>query len=103
MILVADFQKMALSFEAVTGQGHFDRQSFKARRIFATIAADGKSANLLLSPEEQQMKCEFHAESFSPVANKWGERGWTTVRFDAVDPEILRLAMQEAWRNGTSK
>ncbi len=103
MISLADFQEMALSFEGVTSQGHFDRQSFRARRIFATVAADGKSANLLLSPEQQQMKCEFHAASFFPVANKWGERGWTVVRFADADPEILALALEEAWRNGAAK
>ncbi len=103
MITSAEFQELALSFEGVSQQGHFDRQSFKVRRNFATLAADGQSANLLLSPEEQQMKCEFHAESFAPVANKWGERGWTVVQFAAVDPDILKLALKEAWRNGAKK
>lgn len=103
MITSADFQNMALSFEAVTQQAHFDRQSFRVRRNFATLAADGQSANLLLSPDQQQMKCEFHAGSFAPVANKWGERGWTVVQFASVDPEILKLALEEAWRNGAAK
>lgn len=103
MITAADFRNLALSFEGVSQRAHFDRQAFRVRRNFATLAADGQSANLLLSPEEQQMKCEFHPGSFAPVANKWGARGWTVVRFAAVDPEILRLALEEAWRNGAAK
>ena len=32
---------------------HFDRTAFKVKRIYATLTADGRSANLKFTPEEQ--------------------------------------------------
>jgi hypothetical protein len=77
-----------------------DRTAFRARRIFATLAADGASANLKLTPGDQAMKTMLAPEAFAPVAGGWGVMGWTCVRLAALsDAELLdalRLAHARA-------
>jgi hypothetical protein len=36
---------------------------------------------------------------FAPVPNRWGARGWTTVRLDAITPPALEGALELAWRH----
>ena len=84
------FTRLALSFDGVASAPHMDRTAFRARRIFATLAADGASANLKLTPEDQAMKTMLAPEAFTPVAGGWGAMGWTTARLSALsDAELL--------------
>ena len=53
MATAADLRRIALSLPGTTEAPHFDRTAFKVRRIYATVAADGRTANLLFSPDEQ--------------------------------------------------
>ena len=62
-----DLRRLALSLEGTTEAPHFDRAAFKVTRIYATLAADGKTANLKLSPEEQEFKCMLAPDAFSPT------------------------------------
>ena len=68
---------LALKLEGTAEAPHFDRLAFKARRIYVTLAADGKTANFFFTPEEQEMKCAIYPEAFMPLDNKWGAQGWT--------------------------
>ena len=56
MATAADVRKLALALEGTTEHPHFDRAAFKVKRIYATLAVDGKSLNLNLTPEEQEFK-----------------------------------------------
>ena len=47
-----DLRRIALSLEGTTEAPHFDRAAFKVARIYATLAAGGRTANLKLSPDE---------------------------------------------------
>lgn len=49
------------------------------KRIYATLAADGLTANLKLTPDEQELKCLTVPEAFQSVPNAWGKQGWTTM------------------------
>ena len=49
-----DLRRIALSLAGTTEAPHFDRTAFKVKRIYATLAADGKTANLKLDPDEQE-------------------------------------------------
>ena len=51
----ADLRRIALSLEGTSEAPHFDRTAFKARRIYVTLAADGKTANFMFAPEEQEL------------------------------------------------
>ena len=70
-----DFRRIALSLDGATEAPHFDRAAFKVKRIYATLAADGKTANLKLDPDEQEFKCMLAPEVFAPVPNAWGKTG----------------------------
>jgi hypothetical protein len=96
------FCKIALSLEGATEAAHFDRRAFRTRRIFATLAADGASANLCLTPDDQEHWCERLPDAVSPVPNRWGARGWTTVRLNRIDPADLETLLRIAWARATS-
>jgi hypothetical protein len=73
--------------------------AFKVRRICATLAADGKTANLLLTADEQALKCELAPDAFRPVPNAWGARGATTAKLSALRIPELQDALTIAWRH----
>jgi hypothetical protein len=50
---------------------HFDRAAFKVARIYATLAADGRTANFKFAPADQEFKCMLAPEAFRPVAGGW--------------------------------
>lgn len=90
------FRAIALSLPGTNEAPHFDRAAFKVRRIYATLAADGLSANLKLTPDEQEFKAMLAPEAFRPVDNAWGRQGWTTVVLASVDEADLRAALEMA-------
>jgi hypothetical protein len=99
MATAKDLRAIALSLEGTTEAPHFDRAAFKVKRIFATWASDGKSANLMLTPDEQEFKCMMAPDAFAPVPTAWGKRGATTVILAAINPGELRDALEMAWRH----
>jgi hypothetical protein len=98
-----DLRRIALSLEGTTAAPHFDRIAFKVARIYATLAADGHTANLKLLPEEQEFKCMMAPAAFTPVPGGWGRQGWTTMTLSAVSVAELRDALTTAWRHATAK
>jgi hypothetical protein len=103
MATAADVRKLALSLEGTTEHPHFDRTAFKVRRIYATLAADRKSLNLNLTPEEQEFKTLLAPEIFTPIPNKWGTSGWTTVDLNTIGKAELKAALEMAWEHGRAK
>jgi hypothetical protein len=92
-----DLRRIALSLDGSTETPHFDRAAFKVKRIYATLAADGKNANLKLTPDEQELKCMLAPEIFAPVPNAWGKQGWTTVTLGRATMADLRAVLEMAW------
>ncbi|CDN53941.1 Hypothetical protein RG1141_CH15980 [Neorhizobium galegae bv. officinalis bv. officinalis str. HAMBI 1141] len=92
-------RNLALSLEGTSEAPHFDRSAFKVRRIYATLAADGLTANFRFTPDEQQFKCEMLPNAFSPVQNAWGRQGWTTAVLSELEEADLRDALETAWRH----
>lgn len=97
----ASFRAIALSFPETTEKPHFDRASFridvKRGKIFATLAANGETANVFLSVEEQDILLTAEPETFSKVPNKWGDKGATMVRLATCDEATLRSALSMSW------
>ncbi len=94
-----DLRRIALSLAGTTEAPHFDRTAFRVARIYATLASDGRTANLMLTPEEQEFKCLLAPEAFTPLANAWGKKGVTiTILAQLSEPE-LRAALEMAWRH----
>lgn len=91
------FCKIALSLDGATEAAHFDRRAYRTRKIFATLAADGLTANICLGSDNQEHWCTRLPEAVSPVPNRWGARGWTVVRLDRIDPADLEVLLRIAW------
>lgn len=98
-----DLRRVAMSLEGTTEAPHFDRAAFKVKRIYATLAADGLTANLGLAADEQEFKVMMAPEAFSPIPNAWGRKGWTTMTLAAVDEAELRATLEMAWRHALPK
>ena len=98
-----DLRSIALSLEGTTEAPHFDRAAFKVARIYATLAADGRTTNLKLSPEEQEFRCMLAPEAFAPVPGAWGKQGWTMATLSALSAPSLRDALETAWRHAVRK
>jgi hypothetical protein len=98
-----DLRRIALSLEGTTEAPHFDRAAFRVARIYATLAADGHTANLKLSPEEQEFKCMLAPEAFAPVPGGWGKQGWTTATLSALSTPELSDVLETAWRHALPK
>jgi hypothetical protein len=96
MATSADFTRAALALQGTTAAPHFDRTAFKVKRIFATLASDGASANLKFTPDEQELKCMVAPELFSKIPNGWGRQGWTTLLLEPALIDDLRTALAMA-------
>jgi hypothetical protein len=99
----ADLRRLALSLVGTTEAPHFDRTAFKARRIYVTLAPDGKTANFIFTPEQQEFKCMMAPKAFSPVPNAWGQRGATTAILSRLNLAELEDALRTAWSRALSK
>lgn len=94
---------MALALPAKVEVSHFDRQAFRARRIFCTLAASGQTANLCLAPDDQAHWCGLLPDALSPVPNRWRARGWTEVALERIEPADLDNLLRRAWLAGGGK
>jgi hypothetical protein len=98
-----DLRRIALSLDGTTEAPHFDRAAFKVARIFVTLAADGRTANIKFTPEEQEFKCMLAPGAFAPVPNAWGKQGWTTLSLSALGVAELKNALETAWQDAQPK
>ena len=94
-----DLRRLALALDGTTTAPHFDRAAFRVARIYATLAADGRTANLKLTPDEQEFKVLLAPEAFRPVDNAWGRQGWTTIELNRLSIAELQAALDMAWRH----
>jgi hypothetical protein len=94
-----DLRRIALALEGTTEAPHFDRAAFKVKRIYVTLAADGKNANFKFTPDQQDFKCLLAPKAFQPVAGGWGRQGWTTATLSELSLAELRQALEDAWQN----
>ena len=97
MATAEDLRRLALALDGTTDAPHFDRTAFKAPRTYATLAADGRTANLRFDLEEQSFKCLLAPQAFSPLPNAWGRQGWTLVTLSNLDVPELGQALELAW------
>jgi hypothetical protein len=103
MATAATLRRLALKLEGTTEAPHFDRQAFKAKRIYVTLDVGGKTANFNFTPEEQEMKVAMYPEAFMPIPNKWGTSGWTTATLSKLSEAELKAALETAYGNGAGK
>jgi hypothetical protein len=103
MATAADLRRIALSLEGTTEAPHFDRAAFKVARIYATLPADGRTANIKFTPADQEFKCLLAPAAFQPVPGGWGKMGWTTATLAELSARELKDALEIAWRQALPK
>lgn len=103
MATQADLRRLALALAGTIEAPHVDRQAFKVRRIYATLAADGATANLKFTPDEQALKCMVAPAVFAPLDNAWGRQGWTTLTLAAATEADLAAALAMAHAHAITK
>ncbi len=95
--MLDQLRKLALSFPETTEEPHFDRSSFRVRKkIFATYDSKANAANIKLTPEDQDI-FSLGDHGISPVPNKWGQQGWTTVDMNRVPQQLFEDAIKVAY------
>ncbi|HWB30124.1 MAG TPA: MmcQ/YjbR family DNA-binding protein [Vicinamibacterales bacterium] len=95
-----DFKRLALSFHGAEEGSHMGAVDFRiGGRIFATLASVRQGyGNLMLTPEQQTQFVEGMPDVFLPVAGGWGRMGATHVRLAVVTEDVLKGALQVAWK-----
>ncbi len=97
MITADRFRAIALAFEGTAEAPHMERTAFRTtRRIFVTLSADGSRANVMLTPELQQLFVLGRKGMFTVIPNGWGAQGWTTIDLALVDEGTLTDALRAA-------
>ena len=96
----ADFRRIALSFEGAEEGSHMGAADFRVGgRIFATLASQAQGyGNLMLTPEQQADFVSEAPEIFLPIAGGWGRMGMTHIRLAKATEDVLRGALETAWR-----
>jgi hypothetical protein len=103
MATAKDLRRLALALEGTVEAPHFDRTAFKVARIYVTLAADGRSANFMFTPDEQEFKCIMAPETFAPVPNAWGKKGATTGILSKFNLSELKSALKMAHAHAVKK
>jgi hypothetical protein len=98
-----DVHRIAMALEGTTSAPHFERTAFKVRRIYATLAGDGLSVNLMLTPDEQSFKLMMAPTIYSQIPNAWGRNGATMVDLAPISAAELEASLRMAWEHGRSK
>jgi hypothetical protein len=104
-VTTKDFRQIALSFPETEEHAHMSHPDFRvAGKIFATLGYPDKTCGMVkLSPEDQHYFSRDYPDAFVPVKGTWGRRGATSVHLKAAKKEILRKAIEAAWRNTAPK
>lgn len=98
MITAATARKLAMAFDEVTEEPHFENTAFKVKKkIFATMNEAEKRMTAKLSLLDQNVFCTFDAAVIYPVPNAWGKQGWTHVNLRAVRKEMLQDVLTVAY------
>jgi len=97
---VADFRRIALSFEGAEESSHMGSPDFRVGgRIYATLASQKQGyGNLQLTLEQQAEFVNEAPEIFVPIAGGWGRMGMTHIVLAKANEDVLRGALEVAWR-----
>ena len=100
---VDEFRKLALSLPLAIEKPHFERASFRVDaprgKTIATLLEADATANVFLTPEEQEMLIGAEPNVFSKVPNKWGDKGATTIELANCDETTALSALKMSWRH----
>ena len=95
-----DFRKLALSLADAIESAHMDHPDFRVGgKIFATLGyPDAEWAMVSLPPVDQDLFVHADPLAFIPVKGAWGKQGATNVRLSKAKKELVKRALESAWR-----
>lgn len=101
----SDFRRLALSLPGAEEGSHMGSPDFRVGgRIFATLASESQGfGNLMLTPELQADFVRELPDVFLPIAGGWGRMGSTHIRLTKATEDLLRGALEAAWKVRTEK
>ena len=98
MVSIGEATKMAMRFEDAVEQPHFHKSSFRVRKkIFATLDSQENTLVLKFSNHEQSVFADLAPGIIQPVKGSWGEKGWTQVDLERIEPDILKYALTTSY------
>ncbi len=98
MPTITTARKLAMAFDEVTEEPHFEVTSFRVKKkIFATMNEPESRMTIKLSAADQDVFCTFDAMVVYPVPNAWGKQGWTHVNLQTIRKEMLQDILTVAY------
>ena len=99
------FHYLVLTLQEVFAVSHFKRIGYKVsgKRMICTYDDQTGSANIFLTPEQQEKYCVNSPQYIYPVPNKWGEKGATTFEIEHHEIGQVEPAIMSAYRNVMNK
>lgn len=95
--MIEHIRSIVSQFPEVTEEPHFEKISFRVKKkIFATCPPDGSTLTVKLSPEDQNV-FSLDRTKIHPLANKWGNQGWTIAYTEKLDIEQLTDLLKTAY------
>ncbi len=99
-----DFREIALGFPEAEENAHMQHPDFRVGgKIFATLGLDGSWGMAKLTPAQQQDFLRIDPANIKPASGKWGDGGATIITLADADEDIVREALDNAWRNTAPK
>jgi len=94
------FRGIALAFDGAAEGAHMGHPDFRANgKIFATLNyPDDRWGMVKLPPADQDRFVRDYPAVFVPCNGAWGRGGCTNVLLQAVKADVLRTAIEAAWR-----
>jgi predicted DNA-binding protein (MmcQ/YjbR family) len=100
MVSAKTFREMAMAFDHVSEQLHFEKTSFRIKKkIFATLDDKKATATLKLNAIDQSVFCAFDTAVFYPAGGAWGKQGWTLVSLAKAPKSMLADALNKSYLN----
>ncbi len=97
---MSDVRRIALALPGTSEGSHMGHADLRVRnKIFAGIPNDGRSVNLMITPENLDALVGADPDTFR---NVWGGR-WVGVRLDRVGVKQLRELIKDAWKLRAAK
>ncbi len=98
-----NFSRLALALPQAEEKSHFGKADFRVNnKIFAGFNNKGMTYVKLL-PQQQEFLCAAEPDIVKAHAGHWGKQGWTFIDQSKADENLLKSALQMAWRNVAPK
>ena len=91
-------RNLALALPQVEEHTHWQRPAFRVNnKLFATIWPLQQQVVIRLSPADQTQLIGQDSITFSAVAGKWGQQGYTIAQYDKLSEEECHCLLRQSW------